>query len=231
ARAQFLAIPSRVALSSSSQGSHRHSARSSTPSAAATSSISCPERSAPRARRCCSGVSSSLWGLLVLPTALALPSGLPPELVAVERLGDRVVGEVPGRGLVGLLGGGDDEGGRTFTILFPRLLRPLDEGQRKKLEGSIRRRGVLALVVDEHDGVIDGVYRLRIAAELKLPGLPVQVRRGLAPDEKREFRFRSRSGSPRPRQAAPRRGVPSLRGTRRAAPGPACQGRPGRLPR
>src|SRR5262245_60214873 len=96
-------------------------------------------------------------------------------------------------------------GGRTFTILFPLLLRPLDEGQRKKLEGSIRRRGVLALVVvDERDGVIDGACRVRIAAEMKLPGVPVQVRRGLAPDEKRELALSLNKSHRRPPGSRPR---------------------------
>jgi hypothetical protein len=35
-------------------------------------------------------------------------------------------------------------GGRTYTILFPDLLRPLNAAERQSLEDSIKERGVLA---------------------------------------------------------------------------------------
>jgi hypothetical protein len=60
-------------------------------------------------------------------------------------------------------------GARTFTILFPDLVRPLSTDETERLRASIRARGIEdRVVVDEHDGIIDGINRLRIAAELGL---------------------------------------------------------------
>jgi hypothetical protein len=60
----------------------------------------------------------------------------------------------------------------TFTILFPDLLRPLTEQERRELKDSIRKHGVrVPLIVDEHKGIIDGANRATIVAEL----LPFEV--------------------------------------------------------
>jgi ParB-like chromosome segregation protein Spo0J len=72
-------------------------------------------------------------------------------------------------------------GQRTFTILFPELLRPLTEHERQDLKDSIQENGVqMPVVVDEHDGVIDGGNRLILAAELGLTHVPLTVRGNLS---------------------------------------------------
>lgn len=83
-----------------------------------------------------------------------------------------------------------DVGGRVFTVLFPDLVRPLTEEERSDLRESITRRGILTPpVVDENDGVIDGINRLEIMAEAGATRFadlvcPLDVRRGLGHDEK-----------------------------------------------
>jgi hypothetical protein len=79
-------------------------------------------------------------------------------------------------------------GGRTFTILFPELLRPLSPPERRVLKESIscRRRVIVPVVVDEKDGVIDGGHRITLAAELGLPleAVPLRVESGLSLEQK-----------------------------------------------
>jgi hypothetical protein len=54
-----------------------------------------------------------------------------------------------------------------------------------RLRESIRLNGVITpVVVDESGGVIDGINRLRLAAELGLATVPVEVRPGLAHETK-----------------------------------------------
>jgi N6-adenosine-specific RNA methylase IME4 len=58
-------------------------------------------------------------------------------------------------------------GSRTFRVLFPDLLRPLNAAEREGLMKDIAGRGVVApVIVDARDGVIDGLNRLELAAEL-----------------------------------------------------------------
>jgi hypothetical protein len=79
-------------------------------------------------------------------------------------------------------------GKRTFTILFPGLLRDLTQDEMVNLRKSVRRNGVVTpVVVDENDGVIDGANRLRVAEELDCKTVPVEVRRGLTHEKKREL--------------------------------------------
>lgn len=81
-------------------------------------------------------------------------------------------------------------GGRVFTVLFPDLVPPLSEQERDDLRESIIRRGVVnAVVVDEADGIIDGINRLEILAEVGATRFddlvcPLEVKRGLSHDEK-----------------------------------------------
>lgn len=78
-------------------------------------------------------------------------------------------------------------GKRVFTVLFPDLVRPLTERERQDLKNSIRSRGVLVpVVVDEHNGIIDGINRATIAAELKYD-FRVDVRPDMAPWQKVEL--------------------------------------------
>jgi hypothetical protein len=81
-------------------------------------------------------------------------------------------------------------GGRTFHVLFPDLLRPLTAEERAGLREDISRRGVITpVVVDQDNGIIDGINRLTLAAELGLDAgaIPVDVRRGLTPSQKRDL--------------------------------------------
>lgn len=75
----------------------------------------------------------------------------------------------------------------TFTILFPDLLRPLSDAERRGLKESIERREEVAVqvVVDEDFGVIDGGNRLTIAAEVGLDHVNYEMRTSLTLAEKR----------------------------------------------
>jgi hypothetical protein len=79
-------------------------------------------------------------------------------------------------------------GERTLTILFPDLVRPHTDQERQDLKDSINKNGVeVPVVVDEHDGIIDGATRATLAAEVGLVKVPVDVRRGLTPQQKLEL--------------------------------------------
>jgi ParB-like chromosome segregation protein Spo0J len=70
-------------------------------------------------------------------------------------------------------------GATSYTLLYPDLLPALSVEARSDLRASIREHGVCTpIVVDENNGVLDGANRLRIAADLGLPAVPVQVLRG-----------------------------------------------------
>jgi hypothetical protein len=85
--------------------------------------------------------------------------------------------------------------GKTYTVLFPDLLRPLTADEREDLRQDVRRNGVLVpVVLDENDGIIDDINRLTIAAEEESPGggsvkvhVPFDVRRGLSAKAKRDL--------------------------------------------
>jgi hypothetical protein len=79
-------------------------------------------------------------------------------------------------------------GKRTFTMLFPDLLRPLTDREYQDLKNSIRKSGVqVAIVVDEHDGIIDGGNRAMIAAELQIRNVPTDIRKHLTQQQKIEL--------------------------------------------
>lgn len=76
-------------------------------------------------------------------------------------------------------------GKRTFTILFPELLRPLGDRDRQDLKNSIRKMGVVVpIVVDEFDGIIDGINRATLAAEVGMVGIGTDVRSHLDAEAK-----------------------------------------------
>jgi len=80
--------------------------------------------------------------------------------------------------------------GRTFHVLFPEEIRPLLPMERQEMRASIREKGVeVPVVIDETDGVIDGINRLTIATELDLGAarVPFDLRAGLSPEEKLEL--------------------------------------------
>lgn len=76
-------------------------------------------------------------------------------------------------------------GDRTYHLLFPDLLRPLNEAERDSLRNSIRERGVcVPVVIDESGGIIDGGNRATLAAELGLDSIPTQLVVGLDDSQK-----------------------------------------------
>jgi hypothetical protein len=78
---------------------------------------------------------------------------------------------------------------RTYTVLFPDLLRPLGAAEVEDLTASIRKNGVLVpVVVDEDNGIVDGINRLTIASELEAPGaVPFDIRKSLSTKAKRDL--------------------------------------------
>jgi site-specific DNA-methyltransferase (adenine-specific) len=78
--------------------------------------------------------------------------------------------------------------GSTYGCPFVDLLPSLHPEEREALVADIRRRGVVVpVVVDEDNNVIDGHNRLQIAAELQLADVPVEVKAGLSPDQRRDL--------------------------------------------
>jgi N6-adenosine-specific RNA methylase IME4/ParB-like chromosome segregation protein Spo0J len=79
-------------------------------------------------------------------------------------------------------------GGITYQLPFEDLLPALADDDLKALRDDIRDRGIVVpIIVDEHHNVIDGANRLRIAAELGIRNLPVDIRPGLSHPEKEEL--------------------------------------------
>ena len=79
-------------------------------------------------------------------------------------------------------------GGITYQLPFEDLLPALADDDLKALRDDIRDRGIVVpIVIDEHHNVIDGANRLRIAAELGIRNLPVDIRPGLSHPEKEEL--------------------------------------------
>lgn len=79
-------------------------------------------------------------------------------------------------------------GRRKFTVLFPDLLRQLTQNEMQTLKNSIRKTGVVTpVIVDEEGGVIDGINRVRIAAEVGLANIPVSLRSGLSVEQKADL--------------------------------------------
>lgn len=79
-------------------------------------------------------------------------------------------------------------GKKEYTVLFPDLFRQLDVRQLTQLRKSIRQRGVrVPIVVDESDGIIDGINRARIASEIGLSSIPVVVCNSLTGDGKKQL--------------------------------------------
>ncbi len=78
-------------------------------------------------------------------------------------------------------------GNRTYTVLFPELVRQLRPAERAAMRKSIEAHGVQDSVhVDEDDGIIDGANRLRLAGELgKVVGCVVHP--GLNEAQKRKL--------------------------------------------
>jgi N6-adenosine-specific RNA methylase IME4 len=77
-------------------------------------------------------------------------------------------------------------GKQVYTIPFGDLLPDLSTEDYRKLKDDIAQRGVIVpVIVDEDHAVIDGQHRLKIASELGLDSVPLEIRAGLSDDEKR----------------------------------------------
>jgi len=80
-------------------------------------------------------------------------------------------------------------GDTTFRLPFASLLPPLDDSDLSALRGDIaaRQAVIVPIVIDEARNVIDGANRLRIAADLGIRDVPVEVRLGLSASEKEQL--------------------------------------------
>ncbi len=79
-------------------------------------------------------------------------------------------------------------GGRTFEVLFPDEFDPLTGEARAEMKESIRAKGVdRPVLVTPTFGVIDGINRLQLAAELGLKEVPLEVRSVATLEEAREL--------------------------------------------
>ena len=82
--------------------------------------------------------------------------------------------------------------GRTFTILFPDLLRSLTDQESADLEKAISEDGVTTpILIDEEDGVINGHNRLRIACKLRLSTIKTSLLTGLTHGQKKKIAWDS----------------------------------------
>ena len=78
--------------------------------------------------------------------------------------------------------------GKVYTVLFEYLFPSLTAEERAGLEDDIQKNGVLVpVVVDEDNGIIDGINRLEIAAKLGLDDVPLDMRKGLTAEEKKDL--------------------------------------------
>jgi ParB-like chromosome segregation protein Spo0J len=76
--------------------------------------------------------------------------------------------------------------GVVFTTPFADLFPPLSQDKERELRADIKARGIICpIIVSEHNEVIDGANRLRIAVELSLSSIRIEVVQGLTPDQMR----------------------------------------------
>ena len=76
-------------------------------------------------------------------------------------------------------------GGQTFNLPYADLLPTLSADEYAALRADIIARGIVVpVVIDEQRNVIDGQHRLRIAADLGLVDVPMDIRPGLVDSER-----------------------------------------------
>lgn len=84
-------------------------------------------------------------------------------------------------------------GKTSFVPLFPTFFDPLTKEERSELKERIKEAGEfqVAVIVDENNGIIDGINRLQIAAELEWieSELKLDVRCGLTYRQKMEIAY------------------------------------------
>jgi ParB-like chromosome segregation protein Spo0J len=79
-------------------------------------------------------------------------------------------------------------GEKTYSLLFPDLVRPLTNREYQDLKDSIAKHHIRnPVLIDEDNGIIDGANRTRIAAELGLPVIPTRIAECANEEEKREL--------------------------------------------
>lgn len=70
---------------------------------------------------------------------------------------------------------------------WAKMLKPLWPTEYELLKRSIKARGILApIIVDEKRQIIDGMHRAKIAQELGIADVPLEVKEGLTEDQKLE---------------------------------------------
>ena len=80
--------------------------------------------------------------------------------------------------------------GQRYKALHLDLLRRLNQEEHRDLLRSIKERGVQApILVDEDNGIIDGLHRCILSVELGLDTIPTRVVTGLTEEKKRELAF------------------------------------------
>jgi N6-adenosine-specific RNA methylase IME4 len=73
----------------------------------------------------------------------------------------------------------------TFHLPYADLFPALDDDVYASLKADIAERGIVVpIVIDEHNNVLDGQHRLKIAAELGMTEVPFEIRPGLTDHEK-----------------------------------------------
>lgn len=78
--------------------------------------------------------------------------------------------------------------GIEFTPLYNDLIPDIAVEEYQTLKQDIQENGILIpIFVDEHHGVIDGIQRLKVAAELGLKKIPFQIYPNLSESEKKEL--------------------------------------------
>lgn len=76
-------------------------------------------------------------------------------------------------------------GNQTFNLPYADLLPVLSDEEYAALRADIIARGIVVpVVIDEQGNVIDGQHRLRIAADLGLVDVPMDIRPGLVDSER-----------------------------------------------
>lgn len=75
-----------------------------------------------------------------------------------------------------------------FKVLYGDLLPKIKTDEYERLKVSIQEVGVLVpIITDENRGIIDGIYRLKAAEELKLKTVPFHIKPGLTDNDKKHL--------------------------------------------
>ena len=79
-------------------------------------------------------------------------------------------------------------GKQTYKLPYAKLLPDLSPSEYDELKADIAERGVIVpIILDEYSNVIDGQHRLKVAADLALENVPIEIRSGLSGGEKEQL--------------------------------------------